>query len=391
MKNMPDPLLEAKHQAERINKDRHYYLVASVERIIADAPWVKKEDIISGVLNYYREAISKVPSLTKFPEAKEWVDYVIRRDRYLMELANLTEQQIAILRSMGDYLTFRGYREFGILRKKENSYEKCRVAFLPETDMGPMHIKNVDDPITYWKPEGPLPAKAHISKAFWYGKEFVMDGVGSGLHIDDEPEEIFPLPVREMVYMYAQDTFSALEFLRRYFCFWGGANILIYDKKLNGVAIEKCSRNFFEVYQPDEKPVFTHISGMVCRDSNSPQAKYQKQKRDFYRELFDLPEDGPDELFWKTCDNLEKMLVEGIKNSGEKPQAKRIIELFTSPYPSGLRKDGLKLHPQQGLTGYTLITSCAFLEKKLYYRWQRKAADEGGIWPDEPEICHYET
>ncbi len=161
MKRLPDPLVDAKEEAERINGDRHYYLESGIERIVADAPWIKRQDIIPGVVGYYREATSRIPSFTKYPEAREWVYYVLDRDRHLMELANLNEQQIAILRSTGDYLTFRGYREFGV--RKKSSDEKCRVAFLPETDMGTMHIKNVDDPVTYWKPYKPLPRTAPIS------------------------------------------------------------------------------------------------------------------------------------------------------------------------------------------------------------------------------------
>ncbi|MCX7705188.1 MAG: hypothetical protein N2115_02880 [bacterium] len=385
---IPDPEIVAAQEAKRINADRPYYLEAGIERIVADAPWVKKEDILAGVEDYYKEAMSKSPSFTKYPESKNWVEFVLKRDKYLMEYASLTLRDMAILRSVNDYLTFRGYREFGL--RKSSSDEKCRVAFLPDTDMGPMHIKNVDDPITYWKPAPPLPSKDHISNAPWYGKPFVMDGVGSGLHIDDEPEEIFPLPVYEMVYHYASDTLSALEFLKKYSLFWGGANILIYDRKYNSVAIEKCSRNYFEAFRQDEKVHFTHISGLVCRNPESPQAKYQRKQRLLYRKFFNLPDDGPDALFWDTCNNLETILREKLRNLGKKPAARDIIKLFITPYPEGLRKDGLRLHPNQGLTGYTLITNCFFLSKKLYYRWQRRSYADGGMWQENPEICQYE-
>jgi len=384
----PDPLKEANIYAQLINSDRHYYLESGIERIIADAPWINKAQLISEVVKYYDEAISRIPSFTKFPEAKIWVDYVLTRDKKLMELANLSKQDIAILRSTNDYLTFRGYKQFGI--KKTKNDEKCRTVFIVETDHGPMHIKNVDDPITYWKPSPPLPEKAHISKAWWYHKRFIIDGVGSGLHIDDEPEEIFPLPVLQMVNMYAYDTFSAVEFLKKYSMFWGGCNIIIFDRKYNAVAIEKCSRNFFELFQQDELTGSVHVSGMVCRDPSSPQAKYQKGKRTEYMKLFNLSDDGPDACFWNVCDKLEIMLRENLRNLGNKPKSDDIIKLFIAPYPSGLRKDALKLHPQQGLSDYTLMTRCTLFEKKKFLLWQRKSADEGGVYPDSPEICQYE-
>ncbi|MGB9642551.1 MAG: hypothetical protein ACP5JO_02820 [Candidatus Ratteibacteria bacterium] len=385
---MPDPINDASEEAKRINADRHYYLEMGIERIIADAPHVEKKQLIRQVENFYKEAMSKTPSFVKYPEAKAWVDYVIKRDRKLMDLAHLTIQEIAILRSTNDYLTFRGYKEFGL--KRTGCDEKCRVAFIPYTDMGPMHIKNVDDPITWWSPARRLAEKAPISQAFWYHRNFVIDGVGSGLHIDDEPEEIFPLPVLKMVDMYAYDTDSVVEFLRKYSVFWGGCNVLIYDKKYKSVAIEKCSRNFCEVFEPEEPSHFTHISGMVCRDKSSPQAKYQKNKRILYRKLFNLPDDGPDALFWEACDHLERILSHGIKKLGKSPLSGDIITLFITPYPAGLRKDGLKLHPQQGLIDYTLVTNCVFPEKKLYYRWQRSSEKDKGVWPEQPETCQYE-
>ncbi|HOL34397.1 MAG TPA: hypothetical protein PKW86_00820 [bacterium] len=385
---MPDPVKDASEEAQRINANRHYYLETGIERIIADAPHIEKQQLIKQVENFYKEAMAKIPSFVKYPEARTWVDYVITRDRKLMELAHLTIQEIAVLRSTNDYLTFRGYKEFGL--KRTSCDEKCRVAFIPDTDMGPMHIKNVDDPITWWSPSKRLDEKAPVSLAFWYHRNFVIDGVGSGLHIDDEPEEIFPLPVLKMVDMYAWDTDSAVEFLKKYSVFWGGCNVLIYDKKYKSVAIEKCSRNFCEVFEPEEPSYFTHISGMVCRDKSSPQAKYQKEKRNLYRNLFNLADDGPDALFWKACDHLEHILSQGIKKLGKNPLSKDVITLFITPYPAGLRKDGLKLHPQQGLIGYTLITNCIFPAKKLYYRWQRSSEKDKGIWPEQPEICQYE-
>ncbi len=130
----PDPEIVAAEEAERINRDRHYYLEAGIERILTDAPWVSKQDILSGVEEFYREAMAKVPSFIRYPEARYWVEYVIKRDRKLMELADLSFQDIAVLRSTNDYLTFRGYREFGLKRKSAD--EKCRVAFFARNRYG---------------------------------------------------------------------------------------------------------------------------------------------------------------------------------------------------------------------------------------------------------------
>ncbi len=194
-----------------------------------------------------------------------------------------------------------------------------------------------------------------------------------------------------MVNFYASNTPSAVDFLKKYSVFWGGSNIVIYDKNYNAIAIEKCSRNYFEVFPADPQAGFTHISGMVCRDPNSPQGKYQKEKRNLYRALFNLSEDGPDALFWNICYKLELMLRETLKKLSRNPKSRDVIKLFTTGFPEGLRKDGLKPHPNQGTVGYTLLTNCTFPEKRLYYCWQRTSEKDGGIWPENPEICQYEV
>jgi len=58
-----------------------------------------------------------------------------------------------------------------------------------------------------------------------------MDGVGSGMHIDDEPDEIFPLPVHRMVKTHCNDVPGAVDFLTRYGTFWSGSNLLVRDAK----------------------------------------------------------------------------------------------------------------------------------------------------------------
>jgi hypothetical protein len=293
-------------------------------------------------------------------------------DGELQQLLGISDREMALHRSLGDFLTFRGYAA-----AKPKTVEKCRVAYLPESDHGQIHVKNVDDPATFWKAGEPKPESLPCSE------QLVEDGTGSGLHIDDEPEEIFPLNVRQMRPFYADDVPGAIQFYTRYKLFWGGGNVVLQDRQKRSAAIEKCSRNFIEVFQPGPDGQ-SHCSGMVCRDPNSPQGRYQRAKRLQYRKAFGLPDDGPDQTFWDACDRAERMLADGLQRLSRPPRLDHVLRMFLTPWPEGLNKSGAKLHPQQSEREYTLVTRCSLIDERKYLRWQRDPATLK--MPAEPEV-----
>lgn len=363
-----DPMSAARAEAAHINRYAEMFL-GPPARVLADCPFIDADSLLNGVEVFHKERMAKVPSATKFPEAQPWVDFALAVDKEVQALTGMTDQQLARYRSLGDFLTFRGYAQ-----AKPAMVERCRIIYLPDTDQGEFHIKNVDDPLLFWRPDvnPPDPVKP-VSGLMW-------DGVGSGMHIDDEPEEIFPLPYRAMVFTHCDDVPGAVEFLTRYYQFWGGQNIVLYDAQQRNVAIEKCSHNFIEVFQPGANGG-SHCSGMACRNKQSPQGQYQAKKRIEYLERFNQSLECTDMVFWNACDRAEAMLGELMKKP--KLTVAEIFERFTTPWPMGLKKCGAKLHPDQACGEYTLITHAELYEKGIGYRWQR---DAFGNWPCVPEI-----
>lgn len=370
---LPDPRQLAQQEADRINSNREAFLEFPIQRVIADSKQVTREMLVTGVEEFHAERMSKIPSTAKYPEATPWVQHTIDVDRELQQRANLTSLDLAVLRSLHTYLTFRGFRQAAHMVTAD---EKCRVAYVPDTDRGEVIIKNVDDPITHWEPQKGAPPRQKPAS-------LCTDGVGSGLHMDDEPDELFPLSPLAMLKHYANDVPSAIEFLKRYSKFWGRANLLLHDDKKRSAAIEKCSFNFCEVFHPGPDGR-THISGMTCRDSNSPQGKHQDKMRQEYVTLFNRGEDCPDNAFWAACKKFEAKLSAALKNLGAKPTFAALVKLFTTTYPEGLNKAGLRIHPNQGLVGYTLITHATLINERKFYRWQR--SKDGKTFDAEPEI-----
>jgi|GEM_PF-435630 len=380
-----DPKATAKKEAAAIKADRENAIYGGLNRTLRDAPHVGRKELLAELLRYHRDSRERVPSFQQYPEAKFWVDYTLTLEKELQRMAGLSEEELAIVKSLGAYLTFRGFRRAGLKPGPSRQTEKCRIAFLVDSDEGPMTVKNVDDPLASdWHPMPPLPTSLPASEFFWDQVNWVADGVGSGLHIDDEPEQLFPLPVFTMCGQHAETTREVVDFLRRYSQFWGGGNVVVYDKSFDVVAIEKTSRNFFQPYELTNGQ--THVSGMACRDPNSPQGKYQRARRDEYRLLYGLPEDGPDQTFWRVCDRQEQSLARGLNGLGKPPCAADLIKLFRTPYPDGLCKTGKKVHPAQPVGEYTQVIYAIFFARRQYRRFR---LDAKATMASEPEICQF--
>lgn len=375
---LPDPAAVAKAEADQINRDRHQFLVGPVDRVLADSPNVDRDSLLQGLAAFHRERMQKIPSVTKYPESPPWVENTLAIERELRARANLNDLEIAVRRSLGDYLTFRGY-----VNARRVNVEKCRVAYLPDTDQGQMHIKNVDDPDTFWVEQPPI--DLHPAWVDPPQRDIVWDGVGSGMHIDDEPDEIFPLSPPRMYRHYADDVPSAVDFLTRYSSFWGGQNIVLHDPQKRSVAIEKCSYNHIEVFYPD-RTGRSWCSGMATRDPNSLQGKYQRAQRERYLKMFDMG-DCADIAFWNACDTAEKMLSTFLTRQGP-IRVQEVLDLFTTPFPKGLCKTGAKFHPQQSMGEYTLITMATTWteNERRQYCWSR-GGKPALTYPSKPQIA----
>lgn len=365
---IPDPLTEAKQEVA-VRPNLAHFIDLMLDRVFKDDKFIDPDSFLEGIEEFHQERMAKIPSRARYPEAQPWVDFVLARDRHLRELTGLSGRQMAIHRSLGDYRCFRG-----TLRARPKLVEKCRVVYLPETNRGQLHIKNVDDPAIEWKPD-PNPPRV-------WQEELVMDGVGSGLHIDDEPDEIFPLPVHQMVRTHCNDVPAAVDFFTRYSKFWSGGNYVVRDKQKRSVAIEKASRNFIEVFPPDPTGG-SHVSGMVCRDPQSPQGRYVTAKRQQFLDKFKVPKDCLENAFWGACDRAEQKLA-GVLNKPGRRTVEEILTLFTTPWPEGLNKTGMAMHPSQTANfEYTLVTLARLLDEAKTYRWQR---DQRCRYPANPEI-----
>ena len=373
--NLPDPAATAAREAAAWKHDPAHMITGPVDRVLADAPHLDRQTILAGATAFHIERMAMVPSATTYPESKAWVDHILAVEREMKTLG-ATDEQLAIRRSLGDYLTFRGY-----VAGRAPSSEKCRVVYDPDTTEGEFHAKNVDDPDTFWAPSSPMkPGPWKDLPA----KSLVWDGVGSGMHIDDEPAELFPLSPPQMYRHHCSDVPEAVDFLTRYKLFWGGQNIVLHDAEKRSVAIEKSSYSHIEIFTPGPNGR-SCCSGMVSRDPQSPQGKFHREKRAQYLRLTGVSDNCADAEFWKACDRAHHMLAD-LQASDRQLAPQDYFDLMTTPWPEGLNKNGSKFHPDQAYVEYTLMTTARAWTptKQTAWRWQRGPKPEVK-YPSTPE------
>ncbi|MBI4023726.1 MAG: hypothetical protein HY360_02020 [Verrucomicrobia bacterium] len=244
--------------------------------------------------------------------------------------------------------------------------EKCRAAYLPSTDVGPLLAKNVDDPIRNFKPSRsfvpPKPAENHV----------VTDGTGSGLHFDEEPPDFFPVDYATMLHTVckaARGATEAVEMLENLSSNWGGANVLLFDKGKGSARIDKCSYNRFAA-KVNAVPCMEHISGMVCQDP--AYKEYQRSLRQAYLDSVGGDWSGYEGVFWEACDLKETVLADGLKRLEPQPTYDGLLKLFTRhEKPGHLCKHGEPVVQGEPTPGeYTLQRNFYVIEKNEYHRWQ---------------------
>lgn len=242
--------------------------------------------------------------------------------------------------------------------------EKCRAAYLPETDVGPLAISNTDDPIHGYRPAPPFVPPTHAVNVF-------VTSVGSGLHFDEEPRGFFPVDegvLRQVISKLARDAPQAVEMLEALSPHFGRENLLLVDREKRAARIDKCSFNRIAI-KLNTAPCIEHVSGMVCRDPAYKQ--YQGSLRQAYLDSVGGNWSGYEGQFWLEADRKETRLAGGLEKLRAGPTYHGVLQLFQShEKPGHLCKHGEPASADDPNPSYTLQRHAHLLERDEYQRWQ---------------------
>ncbi len=348
-------------------------------RAIAKELGWTKEDVVRKIAAYHRERLDAVPDLRQYPELDGERELLLEYYRGIKD-AGLDDDSVALCESLGFWRDVRLFQETGRGMFVFPMPEKCRVLYVPRSDQGQLHAKNVDDPITYWKGEKPVPP----GSPWPFSHPLVFDGVGSGLHLDEIPPEIFPVNPIELCREHCATVKEATAFLVRYNYFWSGQNLLVHDHHGNSVAFEK-TRCRVAIRGPNAQGI-NFITGMGALDPGI--RAFQNAQRSKYLEQIGAGQDDVDACFWKLCqgqwDNMKRYVEELSKN----PTAEGALALMAKRDPGGpMCLTGKKCHPDEKTPGYTLLMRMYFMDQKKMHRrlWRGKTPS----YKDTPEIVQY--
>ena len=368
-------------RGEQYDDGRQYY--RDQVRETADALGGTEEEVVGRVAAFHQERLDAVPDLTRYPELRGERDLLLERYRGMAD-AGLSEDMIALAESLvfwQDYrLPVEEGRSFYRLATERKLSERCRVVYIPESDRGGLHAKNIDAPLMGWVPQPPT-----TSPGPWPYPPLMLDGAGSGLHIDEIPPEIFPADALVLCPKHCTTASEATDFLIRYCYFWGGSNRLVHDDKGNSTAFEKTSRCRVATRGPDRNGI-NYVTGMGAVDQEL--AEFIDRQRELYLRETEQDDDCYEATYWRRCKGQFRSMARYMEELSQNPTTEKLIEVLVKRDPDGpLCKAGIPCHPDEATPEATLLQRVMFLdEKKVMLRQWR---GDTPVWEDPWEIIQY--
>jgi len=343
------------------------------------------EKLVSQVVAFHRERLDAVPDLTRYPELRGYRDRLQAQEDG-MRAGGVSDEMIALSKSFNFWRDTRLVEESGYVWSVSAiphaaTTEKCRVLYMADSDRGALRLKNVDDPLTYWQTQPPI---RHCSP--WPEKHpLSFDGVGSGLFLDEAPQEIFPVNAHELCREHCTTLDEATEFMVRYNYFWEGQNLIIHDENGNSMAFEK-TRCRVAVRKPNAQGI-NFITGMGALDPEI--AAFQKSCRQRYLDQTGQGwDDSPEGLFFTLSENTWKNMARYVDELSLSPTWNNAQQLMEQRDRSGpMCLTGEKLHPDETVTGCTLIMNYLELDNRKLHRRQWRG--DIPAYLDTPEVVQF--
>lgn len=215
------------------------------------------------------ERLANPPDPCKYPETKGLPDLVRAERRGFQQASGYSDAETAYHYSWHFYYSRRiNSRYVGIAQPAG----ECSAAYIRNsTEGGPLYGRNWDTGLNEWVYgllEPPREA-ADGARVMW------AKGVSFSIFLDEEPEEIFPVdPWLLLPAECTEHVGDAVDFLSRYRDFWGPVNLILVDRQLDSVAIEKANVRMGVRHADDGASA---VSALACLH---PEMKAYKEEKD---------------------------------------------------------------------------------------------------------------
>jgi hypothetical protein len=349
-------------------------------RSLAEVIGCPVDAVVRQVVAYHQERLDAVPDLAAYPELQGYRDLLLEKERGMRD-AGAPQEIIALSRTLEFWRTTRLFEQTGIAYYSATLPANCRILYMAESDRGALHLKNVDDPLNYWKPQPPIPQNSP-----WpFEHPLVFDGVSSGLHIDEIPPEIFPVDVHSLCREHCTEVDAAEEFMVKYNYFWRGQNLIIHDHAGNSVAFEKTSCRV-ATRGPNAQGI-NFVNEMGALDPGIAAHQRNMRQRWLDQNNWDW-NDSPDGCAFIVYGGQWKNIARYVDELSLNPTWDNAKQLMEQRDPSGpMCLTGEKSHPGQVVAGCTLSMDIYEMDNKRLHRRQWRGSTPAYL--DTPEIVQF--
>ncbi len=356
MLSMEQAYARGKNAGELAVKDSNWLKMA--ESVME---WARKNYPASAELDYRREILKLEKErmnadldLTKFPECKKWIDVVRAEHKCFLDGCK------------DEWMTAHQFNWYWFVSRRLNTRyvrktapkEKCTGVWFGNGIEGPMAGQNLDDIVRPFQKFDP-PETGPSGKLF--PKITIVGGASSAVLCDEEPENIFPVDVFEIMPEDIKKLTDFVNFLYRYREFFGPGNLVFADTEMNSVAIEKSNCRMGMRWAKNGASAVTACSYLT------PEMNAFKKERDrisYEMRGFD-PVDNPDYVFWAGCEKRYHRLLELVeKESSGTPTLEGLANIMLDhavPFPDRICLAGEKDHPLQEDSNWTLTSFSSVL------------------------------
>ncbi|HOC02581.1 MAG: hypothetical protein BWX89_01095 [candidate division TA06 bacterium ADurb.Bin131] len=306
------------------------------------------------VLNLERQRMNAGLDLTKFPECRIWVDVVREEHKGFLDGCK-NEWMMA---HNFNWYWFVSRRLNTRYVRKSAPKEKCTGVWFGHGIEGPMAGQNLDDIVRPFQKFNP-PEKGPSGNLFT--KITQVGGASSAVLCDEEPEDIFPVDVFEVMPEDIEKLTDFVDFLYRYREFFGPGNLVFADTEMNSVAIEK-SNCRMGVRWPENGASAVTACSYLTPEMNA--FKKERDKISFELRGFD-PVDNPDYVFWAGCEKRYIRLLYLVENEAKSiPTLEGLANIMLDhavPFPDRICLAGEKGHRLDWEANWTLTSSSSVL------------------------------
>jgi hypothetical protein len=303
-----------------------------------------------------KERMAADLDLTRFPECRGLREVVEAEHKGFHEACN------------SDWMTAFHFNWFWFISRRLNTRYvarsaprgRCTAVWFSHGEEGPLQGNNLDDirrPFEkrILKPPKEGPSGEPIKKPTCVG------GVSAAVLCDEEPHDIFPVNVHEIMPDDIDTVEELVKFLERYREFFGPGNQIWVDSRLKSVALEKSNCRMGVRYERNGASAITALSYLT------PEMNAFKKERDRISVAargWD-PEDNPDTLVWAGAEQRYHRLLRLVDEEARRgPTLWGVANIMLdphAPFPERISVAGERCHPAEPDVNWTLMSSSSVL------------------------------